>query len=75
MIKCEVVTTKINCEGKEVTVYGLDFYINSEVKPFKTVKDIFIELKMAEKLKDVINFCDVEEIHIDNIIDDYILEI
>lgn len=70
MIRCEVVTTIINCEGKEVTVYGLDFYRNNEVKPFKTVKDIFVELNMAQRLKNIINSCDIEEVHIDNIIED-----
>ncbi len=73
MIKCEVVTTTIFCEGREVTVYGLDFYRDNEVKPFKTVKDIFVELKMAESLKNIINSCDVEEEHIDCIIEDSIL--
>ena len=70
MIKCEIVTTKINCEGQEVTVYGLDFYKDDEPKPFKTIKDLFVELNMAQKLKNTINQSDLQEEHIDNVIDD-----
>ena len=70
MIKCEIVTTKINCEGQEVTVYGLDFYKDDEPKPFKTIKDLFVELNMAQKIKNTINQSDLQEEHIDNVIDD-----
>ncbi len=70
MIKCEIITTKINCEGQEVTVYGLDFYKDGDPKPFKTIKDLFVELNMAQKIKNTINQFDLQEEHIDNIIDD-----
>ena len=70
MIKCEIVTTKINFEGQEITVYGLDFYKDDEPKPFKTIKDLFVELNMAQKLKNTINQSDLQEEHIDNVIDD-----
>ena len=70
MLKCEVITTKIECDGQEVTVYGLDFYKDQDPRPFKTVKDLFVELKMAEKLRDLINNSDLEQEHIDNIIED-----
>ena len=74
MVKCEVVTTKIDCDGQQVTVYGLDFYKDNEVVPFKTVKDLFVELNMAQKLKKSIESSDVEEEHIDNIIEDSLIE-
>lgn len=70
MIKCEIVTTKINFEGQEITVYGLDFYKDDEPKPFKTIKDLFVELNMAQKIKNTINQSDLQEEHIDNVIDD-----
>ena len=70
MIRCEIITTVIEVEGRTERVYGLDFYKNEEIIPFKTVKDIFVELKMAESLKEVINKNDISEIHIDDVIDD-----
>ena len=70
MIKCEIITTVIELEGKTERVYGLDFFKEDERIPFKTVKDIFVELKMAESLREVINKNDINEIHIDDIIDD-----
>ena len=72
MIKCEVVTTIIYCEGKEETVYGLEFYRDNEIKPFKTVKDIFVEYNLAKNIKDIINENDIEETHINDIIEDLI---
>ncbi len=74
MIKCEVVTTKIDCDGQQVTVYGLDFYKDDEPKPFKTIKDLFVELNMAKKLKNIINYSDIEEDHIDNVLEDALVE-
>ncbi len=73
MIKCEVVTTKIDYDGQEVTVYGLDFYKDDQKRPFKTVKDLFVELNMAQKLKETINYSDIEEEHIDNIVEDALI--
>ena len=69
-MKCEIITTKIEIEGKEVSVYGLDFYRGVDKRPFKSVKNIFVELKMAESLKDLISNNDVDEIHINDIIED-----
>jgi len=73
MIKCEVVTTKIDCDGQEVTVYGLDFYKDNELRPFKTVKDLFVELNMAQRIKNTINHSDIEEEYIDNIVEDALI--
>lgn len=73
MMKCEIITTKIEIEGKEVSVYGLDFYRGSDIRPFNTVKNIFVDLKMAESLKELINKNDVDEIHIDDIIEDSLM--
>ena len=73
MIKCEVITTKIDCDGQEVTVYGLDFYKDNQTRPFKTVKDLFVELNMAQKLKENINNSDLAEEHIDNVIEDALI--
>ncbi len=70
MIKCEIITTVIEVEGRKERVYGLDFYKNEERIPFKTVKDIFVELKMAESLKEIINRNDIDEMHIDDVIED-----
>ncbi len=73
MIKCEIVKTVISIENKNAEVYGLTFYREGERTPFKTVEDIFTELALAEKLKRIINENDVDEIHIDNIIEDAII--
>ncbi len=74
MIYCKIVESCIVIDCKTTHVYGLDFF---KVKdgmelPVKTVEDIFCDLNAAEKLKNLINKGNISELHIDDIVDDYI---
>lgn len=73
MVKCDVVVSNVEIDGKNEKVYGLIFYKKGENKPFKHVDNIFKELHMAEQLKMMINKNNVDECHIDDIIDDSLI--
>jgi hypothetical protein len=70
VIKCDIIKTTIEIEGERTDVYGLAFFRNGDEVPFKTVEDIFCELEAAQKLRDIFNGNDIDEIHIDDIIED-----
>ena len=72
MVKCEIITTETVVEGETYTVYGLAFNKNNSKEPFKKIFDIYSELSLIENLRDKINNNDVDEIHIDDIIEDLV---
>lgn len=69
----EVIETVIETEDKlNVTTYGLRFLISGNDDFFKTVEDISCDHDSISKLCSVIQSSDLDPIHIDNVIEDFI---
>lgn len=66
MIKCSVIVSLVD----DVTVYGFDFFHENEERPFRREEDVFDNEEAANELAGLINEGDVEEIHLDDILED-----
>ena len=66
MIKCSVIVSLVD----DVKVYGFDFFREDGGRPFRREEDIFDNEEAANELADLINEGDVDEIHLDDILED-----
>lgn len=72
IIKCEVIESLyIDNEVSQIKVYGLAFY-KSEciVEPIKVIEDIFADKENIHILCNLINANDLDEIHINDVLED-----
>lgn len=72
IIKCEVIESLYtDNEVSQVKVYGLAFYKSEcTTEPIKVIKDIFTDNENIHILCDLINANDLDEIHIDDVLED-----
>jgi len=78
MLNCTITETLYYDEERRVniTVYGFMFFpIGEKDKSVRTVNDLFCDKQEAITVMDQINMDGISEIHIDDIIEDMVIEI
>lgn len=63
---CRVIISLVD----DIPVYGFDFFHEGEAYPFRREEDIFDNEEAARALAELINESDVDEIHLDDILED-----
>ena len=74
-ISCKIIKSIYKSEDENgVVTYGLAFYRSGADKPIRIIKNIFTSKEQINILNNLINSNDLDEIHIDDIIDDVVDE-
>ena len=64
-----------NFEAKPYTTYGLMFFHTDSVNPVAIVNDISCNKKLISNFCDLINRNNLDELHINDVIEDFLLTI
>ncbi len=63
--KCRVISAETDIEGTVYTTYGIE-YKN------RRISDLSVDRQAVRELADMIESCDVDEVHIDYVIEDFL---
>ena len=71
IIKCKIIETIFdNNEIKNVKVYGFIVYPFTGDKIIRAIENIFTDKSITDALCDLINNNDLDEVHVDDVIED-----
>ena len=74
-VKCVSIQSNVEIENRIVVSYGLRFFeSNNYNSTIKIVRDMFQDKEKSDMLMNLINKSDLSEIHINDIVEDALLD-